>query len=553
MVATPNSVAAQLIAPRANILMQQTQQFSPPLPSSMQTPTQVASSSSGTKQNSLLQKLWEYVKTTLRGQFIALAILCLLFSVIIAAIISGNLRQAYSDIDTIINGSAPSVDAAQTMAQYVEDIDARGADYLATGALTGLEQCPIVGSSSPPATLTVHDCDNLNIDAELALTNHQLFLAAHNVTYPGERTAIERITAGLQEYVADINAMRSEYKQVTNKQDAHDPHLQQAWHDYLMATAVLHEQINLQMPSGPSSQSGLTEPNLPTCTIGNRTLDPTAWSTGSLEESIDCLNSINKAYLDSAYNDASQFLTAGLIFISICCLGFCLLITGTSWRMAMITHRRINIGLSLATALGVIFSFLLISFFSGLTGRHGVFGEVVKDDYASIYSAAQLKRFGTAANADESRWLISLEFGDQTQVTRWTDDWQANTTQVQNLMAAAKANRTWPEEDQPLANMQSNWTEYSTLDAQIRQAATNTNNPNHILDAEQLSTGLSNTTFGKFEDAVDALSAANRMYYDKTASSAEGTLMLYLPLNLLLFPLMGIVAAWGISTRMKEF
>jgi hypothetical protein len=40
----------------------------------------------------------------------------------------------------------------------------------------------------------------------------ELFNAARNVTYPGERTAVERITAGFEEYVGDISVMRHEYQ-----------------------------------------------------------------------------------------------------------------------------------------------------------------------------------------------------------------------------------------------------------------------------------------------------------------------------------------------------
>src|SRR5581483_12260207 len=111
---------------------------------------------------------------TLKGQFIALAICVAALAIIQALMTSMAYVRSANDLDTINTGSIPSVNAAQAIAQYIEDIDAKSADYLATAGLTQLTSCSIVGTDRNPGPQTVHDCDNLNIDAELVLANSEL-------------------------------------------------------------------------------------------------------------------------------------------------------------------------------------------------------------------------------------------------------------------------------------------------------------------------------------------------------------------------------------------
>ena len=506
-----------------------------------------------------MRSLWRQARKTLKGQFLVLAISMIILAVLVALLISPAFRQAYTDLDTIGNGSVPSVDAAQAMSQYLEDIDAKAADYLAAAGLTNLEPCTLPGSSRNPGMLTVHDCDNLTINAEITLANDELYQAAHNVTYPGERTAIERITAGFEEYVGDISLMRYEYGLAASKTDPRDVHLQNARAAYLMANSVLLTRITQQPILDATNSPVFNEPNVPSCTISpiptipGRVLAPNEWPLSSLQDNIDCLSSINKAHLDAAYDDTVNFLAVGLALAIFSCLVFCLLLGVTTWRMAVMTHRFINIGLALALLVGVVFSISVVTNFATMTGRHGVFGQLVKDDYDSIYFAALLKRYATAANADESRWLIALDFNDRAGVDHWYQDWLDNTARVRTLIANAKANRTYPQEDQPLADMQQYWDSYSTIDSQLRAKALDMTNPSRILDAEGISTGISNQSFGNFTQAVDNLSAANRSYYDRTFADTTGSLTLYIALSAILFPLIGLAGAWGISRRFKDF
>ena len=280
------------------------------------------------------------------------------------------------------------------------------------------------------------------------------------------------------------------------------------------------------------------------------------WPLGSLEDNMACLSSINKTHLDAAYDDTVGFLGLAFVLTLLCCLLFCLLLAFTTWRMAATTHRVINLGLTLALLAGLILSIGVVTQFSALGGRHGAFGQMVKDDYGSVYAAALLNHVGNAANADESRWLIAVEFGDQANIDHWQQDWNQNKAQVASLIAAAHANRTYPEEDQPLADMDHYWAQYTSIDPQIRAAATDQSIANpvtRLLNGERISTGISNQAFGNFADAVTRLSAANHAYYVKTYSATAGGLSLFIILSLVLFPLIGLVAAWGVVRRLKEF
>jgi hypothetical protein len=463
-------------------------------------------------------------------------------------------RQSSTDLNTIANGSVPSVDAAQAMSQYIEDIDAKAADYLAAASLTAQIPCTIIGSARNPGNLTDHDCDALNIDAELILANKQLYIAIHNVTYPGERTAVERITAGFEEYSADIAVEQHEYALATSKTDPRDEHLQKARLAYTAATNVLNLRITKQPTLDANGNPVYDEATIPNCVVNGRTIAARDWPLGSLQENIDCLSSINKGYLDAAYQDTTSFLGITTVLLVLLCLAFCGLLVFVLVRMALLTHRVINSGVTLATVLALVMSVVVITNFAAMSGRHGTFGLMVQDAYDNVSTTALLKRYGTAANADESRWLIAVDFGDQTEINRWQQDWYANKAQVNTLIQQVNSNRAWSaEEDQPLADMQSHWNTYISIDPQIRALAENTANPNRIHDAQALSTGQSNENFYAFTTALDRLSTVSRDHYTTTSTITNATLTYFIPLSILLFLLIGLLAVWGIARRLKDF
>lgn len=130
---------------------------------------------------------------------------------------------------------------------------------------------------------------------------------------------------------------------------------------------------------------------------------------------------------------------------------------------------------------------------------------------------------------------------------------QAHRTHVNALIAQAVGNRTWPEEDLPLANIQSYWKTYTDIDPQIRALAVKTTNPRRIHDAEALSTGKSNDNFSAFTEAVDRLGQANRGYYTRTYTLTNAALIRSIILSSTLFPLIGLLAVWGTAHRLKDF
>ncbi|HEX7733884.1 MAG TPA: tetratricopeptide repeat protein [Ktedonobacteraceae bacterium] len=506
---------------------------------------------------------------TLKGQFILHASLILLFAGLLTLIGANTFSRASSDLATIDSGSIPSVNYAQQITQDVETIDAQAADYLATAGLTATHLCSIptdLEGHMNNVALTNHACDEQSIDAETVLANQTLFLAAHNVTYTGEQTAIERITIGLERYLADIHQMRVDFGLATSKTDPNDPYLKQAYQAYLSAGSILHDHIDLDTISAGQihldpEQIASGAP-LPNCKLVNKQeITPDQWTQAGLTTALDCLSSINHSYLDNAYDDSGNFLgsaTAWIIILALL-LGL-LLVTGTG-RMILRSHHILNLGLLAATLLSIIFSISSTVLLTSLQGQSsqghdsdGAFTQLVQDDYQSVYFAAVLKRVATDANADESRWLIALEFNDQANVSHWQNDWNQNKQQVADLIQQAKNNRTWTEEDQPLSLMDTNWNQrYLSDDDQIRSAAQNLGDPKRLLTAENISTGQSNQDFSDFTSAVDGLAQANQNHYNQTFASINSTLMVYFVLSLVFFPLTGLLALWGVAQRLKDF
>lgn len=521
----------------------------------------------------LLARQWR----TLKGQFIVYAGLILLLAGVMTLVASTSLNRASTDLVTIDQGSIPSVNYAQSMAQLVSQIDAQSADFLAAAGLTNTRPCTIQTSLTRPdqvETLTVHDCDAHSIDAETVLINEQLFNAEHNVTYTGEQTAVERISTGLESYLGDIHQMRVDYDLAKSKTDPNDSALQQAYQAYLAGSAILHDKINL--PTINANQIPLdTEANLPLCqsSDGKINYSPEQWTQGSLSVALDCLSSINHHALEQANTDANSFLGGTfwlLLFLGVLLSG--LLIFSTI-RMMATSHRAINPGLLPAALIALILGVSLLGLVNSLgkQGDHtgwqadpvshidqaasidGAFQQMVSDNYDSVYDAAILTRYATDANADESRWLIAQEFNDTANIQRWQTDWQYNVGQVHYWMQNAQNNLTWTEEQSPLQQMTTDWNQYDTIDGQIRSDATNQRDPNHLLTAEALSTGNSNSAFGHFTDAVSQLSAADQGHYNTTRDATSQSLGLSFLLSLVLFPLTGLLAVWGVWLRLKDF
>jgi hypothetical protein len=121
------------------------------------------------------------------------------------------------------------------------------------------------------------------------------------------------------------------------------------------------------------------------------------------------------------------------------------------------------------------------------------------------------------------------------------------------LLNTAFANQSHPEDAQALEDIQANWDRFYQIDGQVRQASSNTANPNRVIDAERLSTGDSNTAVAGFTQAAEQLGAVNRGDYNQALAATRDTLTRTILLSYILFPLLGLAAVWGISRRLKEF
>jgi hypothetical protein len=498
---------------------------------------------------------------TLKGQFILHASLILLFATLLTIEGATTFSRAASDLSTINNGSVFTIDAAQAMTQYIEDIDAKSADFLATAGLAYKTSCYIAGAYSGQL-LSVHDCDERNIDAETVLANQELYQVTHTVvSYAGERTALQRISTGMESYLGDIHLMRADYGLATSKTDPKNPYLQQAYQAYLAAGKTLHDHVSLATVATNQIPFS-TESNVPSCTINGVVLSPEQWTQGSLAQALDCLSDINHTHLTLAYNDALNYLTGATVGLSILCLLFCGLLLFATLRMVSTTHRILNPGLVAACLIGLILSFTLLGLLGNLgsiatqSSQHsndGAFQQMVTDDYKSIYDTTLLKRYATEANADKSRWLIALEFNDQPDVQHWQTDLNNNVEQIQTLMQRAKDNQTWDEERQPLVDMHTTWGQYYSIDTDIRNATQNHSRANPLLDAEEISSWESNWAFQSYTAALDRLSNANRIHYTSTFDTTNAAVNSSFILSLALFPLAGLLALWGIAARLKDF
>lgn len=497
---------------------------------------------------------------TLKGQALMLAGLILLLSALLAFAGATTLSRAANDMHEIDSESIPSVDAAQSVTHVIDVIDAQAADFLAAAGLTRKVPCTVAGlETASSLVITVHECDERNIDAEIVLVNQQIYAAAHNVTYPGERTAVERIMIGLESYLGDIHQMRLDYALAASKTDKNDPSLLQAYHAYLDASAILHTQVRLTT-LGSERIPFERETDLPSCILpGGQTLAPEQWTQGGLVDALGCLSSINYQHLQGAYSDSRSFLDRTTGLLAMVCVLFCGLLLLTTVRLVLSTHRLLHPGLLAAVLPGLILSVSVVSLLGSLSGqgsqasRDGAFRQLVVDDYASVYAAALLTHYGADANADESRWLIAHEFADQASIQRWQADWDANVREIETLMQQAHANQTWVEELRPLTEMDASWRQYDGLDAQIRSRATQQNDPERLLTAESLSTGPSSRAFSAFLAAVNQLGQANHEQYLLTLDAVQGALVRDTWFSLLLFPLAGLLALGGIALRLQDF
>src|SRR5258707_1203753 len=225
---------------------------------------------------SLSERLWRRF-ATLGGRFRTLIIVIIVLTCLTALTVSLSSSRAAGDLSAIGSVSIPSISAAQKIVPYLEDIDARAADYLANTSATP-QPCVNSLTGQQMGQFSAHDCANQIIDSDQQALNHQLFLAGQNTAFPGSQTALQQTQNGLETYIGDINLMRHEYSLATPGNPS-DPHLLQAYQAERSAQTILLQQLAGRVAN---------EPALPSCTLNGQTLSPQAWPNAGIETNMLC-------------------------------------------------------------------------------------------------------------------------------------------------------------------------------------------------------------------------------------------------------------------------
>ncbi len=502
-----------------------------------------------------VDRLRHWVRTTLQGYFTVLGMSIVLLSLLHAYMSTAAVEEASNDLDQIVNKHVPIVDASQGMLQTVFDISTHAADYLMIAEPGAPEPCVIEALDRQVGTLSVHECIDRNIRAETMRFDIALYKAAHVPTSSTEEKAaepaIENIAAAFQEYMSLIDRMRYEYRQAKVKSDRHDQHIQRAYQAYRGATDVLHSEPSLSTSTRGSTL--LLAAGAPACTLDGKQVSAEDWLFGNMETVLRCLNNTTKEDLDAKYREVNNELHRSQSYVTVVALLLCSLLLVTAVRMAEVTHRRINVGLAIALLIGLGSSIAVLHKLNTLSAEGEGFARLVTHSYQSVYDAAHLKRYATAANADESRWLIATAFNDRAEAERWQTDWVAKTRKIRKDIEALKRNRRWPAEDEPLNTLEQGWKTYYVLDAQIRAIAKDRADPNGLVKAERVSTEGSDVVFEGFIAAADRLQKINDEVFQQTRKQAEANISGAQTISMVLFPLAGLVAIWGISLRWKDF
>ncbi|HEY3992476.1 MAG TPA: hypothetical protein VGM01_06295 [Ktedonobacteraceae bacterium] len=495
-----------------------------------------------TSSRSLTARLWRGF-TTLRGRFTTLLIAILIVTSLTAVAVAVSSSRALSDLNTISQKSIPGTTAAQNIVPYLEDIDAHASDYLANSSATLSIQCINSQTGQQLGQLSIHDCASKIIDSDLLKLNHQLFLASQNVPYSGLQTALEQTQTGLETYVADINLMRHDYS-LANPDNPNDPHLLQAYQDSRAAQTILLKQL-------PGNVAH--EPNLPSCTLhGRGVLGPQTWPTSGIETNMLCLSSLGKQQEDSAYQDTVSFFGISLGIVFGLSIYSCIFLVWTSWSMATVTRKFFNLGL-IAALLVVLFSTTIVLMdFDAIYGHNGYFS-VVDNAYNNVYTAGALQQEGTQAQANQARWLTALNYHDQTSANQWQQDEQSQSQQVVTLLHTLSTNSSDAQDTSLIAQMQQDWKEYTTQVGEITQLVNAPGTASYLGAAENLHTNGVSSTMQIFIHDVQQFSQANTNNYTNILIQAGERLSQLTTLWAIIFPILGVLGAWGVSRRLKDF
>lgn len=377
-------------------------------------------------------------KDTLLGRFqimaavtTVLAVLALVACIIVLNLIAANFREVATKI-------TPSIAAAQTLGQAIEEMDAFAADYQLTSR---------IDVTSPDLNATVYgDAGFRNtawqeLQKRLRDFDNALITARTKANYEGEADAINRIANRFYDYTAQINLMR--YELDKGRKEA-------ALANYKAAQDILVGNLgNAERDAqGNSREKLLKDRNWETgdftcavnCAAGSQnTKSNIAFDVKANYEGISAnihkLAEINQARLSKL--GSSNFLEAIIVTVASVVLAVMTIVIAVYY--AITTHRIINFGYLLAVIAALAFAWLLIINLNSNINDYKQFSEQY---VPAIRAASAVRQLSAGANADISRLLLSPDSPglDSTSSDLTTDVKQA--FKDTNLLASYQVKKT---------------------------------------------------------------------------------------------------------------
>ncbi len=470
--------------------------------------------------------------TGARGTLLLLAGL-----IVLALLAEGGLSvffglRSRAEFRTITHDSVPSIIAADQLRAAIQTVDADLAN-------TALEN----GNPGP------HKEDWIALraqDSKAALD--QLAQAQGNVTFAGECQDVATLRNGFVDYSTiaaqaeaqakasgaaigtSVPAVVALYNQAVNVLSTRlDP-----------ATVAGSQLSGIQTPSGAPQP---VAPGSPLCEQGG------VPSNGGLYM-------INLQHETSAYSSGRMVLGIGIALIALATVAALAAILITNIFVAGRTHRYVNLGLAGAAALALVL---------GATGMiemsrlYSGFKMVSKDSLDSIRYALDMKGAGSAANADESRWLA-----DPASLQKWQSDYDQQQQLVNQAIVLARDNVTYAGEKAAIDGVssgtvgqncqngiQKSWNQYVQIDGQMRKLQAANNQQSHV-QAVQLDLSTSNDAFNDFVNCASLLQQVNQSHYDSAASAANGRGWTLVGVGAVLGLLAIGATIWGVRPRLEE-
>ncbi len=297
----------------------------------------------------------------------------------------------------------------------------------------------------------------------------------------------------------------------------------------------------------------VNEPGLPSCTLNGQTLGPQTWPNAGIETNMLCLSALGKPRLDSAYNDNVSFfgVSLGLVFgSSIYC---CIFLFWSTWSLISTTRKLFQPALILALLVALVSTGVVLADFGAIYGHNGYFS-VIANDYNTVYTVGTLEQEGTQVQANQARWLAALSFHDfYPTADQWQQDVQAKSRQVETALQQFVASSHASQNASLLAKLQQDWNSYSTQVQGVNQLASSTGDATVISKAESLHSNQASAAFQAFTSDIQQFSTGNTSDYQNIQNEASGRLAALTTWWAIIFPVLGIVGAWGISRRLKDF